>query len=153
MAWSNVAADQMVSFTDAQTGGFTLNSGQSSVTSNQCMTKSDAFTKYSLTATASTNALASNQLMRKDYWVSGAVCYVLADIGRDPDSSYIACENANFGSYILVSANAPSLLGATLLYNRCPPSAAATAGWYSDGARARQWNGSAFVGSPVQCII
>jgi hypothetical protein len=73
MAWSNVAANQMVSFTDAQTGGFTLKSGQSSVTSNQCMTKNDAFTKYNLTATANTNSLASNQLMRKDYWVAAVV--------------------------------------------------------------------------------
>lgn len=70
MSWGTLANNQMVSFTDAQGGGFIRNNGQSEVTSNQCMTKSDAFTKYLLTASSSTNALAANQLMEKDYWVA-----------------------------------------------------------------------------------
>jgi len=70
MAWGDLAGNQMVSYTDAQGGGFTLKPGQSSVTSNQCMTKNDAFTKYNLATTSNTNTVASKQLMRKDYWVS-----------------------------------------------------------------------------------
>ena len=52
MAWSSLASNQMVSYTDAQGGGFTLQSGQSNVTSNQCMTKSQALAKYVLNALA-----------------------------------------------------------------------------------------------------
>lgn len=73
MAWGDLASNQMVSYTDAQSGGFALKSGQSSVTSNQCMTKNDAFTKYNLAVTANTNSVASNQLMRKDYWVGATI--------------------------------------------------------------------------------
>lgn len=69
MAWSDLASNQMVSFTDAQSGGFTLNSGQSPVTSNQCMTKSDALTKYALDSSYM-SSYASNQLVPKSTWVS-----------------------------------------------------------------------------------
>ena len=70
MAWSSLAANQMVSYTDAQGGGFTLNSGQSSTTSNQCMTKSDALTKYYLDSTLM-SGYSSNQLVPKSAWVGG----------------------------------------------------------------------------------
>lgn len=69
MAFSNLAANQMVSYTDAQSGGFTLNSGQSHVTSNQCMTKSDALTKYNLDP-APMSSYANNQLVPKSTWVA-----------------------------------------------------------------------------------
>ena len=64
MAWNDLLANQMVSFTDAQGGGFTLKSGQSSVTSNQCMTKAQVLAKYNLGST-NLNAYASNQLVPK----------------------------------------------------------------------------------------
>lgn len=64
------ASNQMVTFTAAQSLGFTLNAGQSSVTSNQCMTKNDALTKYNLSASAM-SAYASNQLVPRSVWVSG----------------------------------------------------------------------------------
>ena len=48
MAFNDLASNQGVSFTNAQTGGFTLKPGQSSVTSNEQMTKLDATTKYYL---------------------------------------------------------------------------------------------------------
>jgi hypothetical protein len=48
MAFNDLASNQGVSFTNAQTGGFTLKPGQSSVTSNEMMTKLDATTKYYL---------------------------------------------------------------------------------------------------------
>lgn len=70
MAWSNVLSNQMVSFTDAQTSVFTLKSGQSIVTSNQCMTKLDALTKYNLNAT-SMSAYTDLQLVLKSAWVNG----------------------------------------------------------------------------------
>jgi hypothetical protein len=69
------ASNQMVSFTQAQTLGFALKSGQVSVNSTQCMTKLDAFTKYNLATTANTNTLANNQLMRRDFWATAVVSY------------------------------------------------------------------------------
>ncbi len=65
------ASNQMVTFTAAQSLGFSLNAGQSHVTSNQCMTKNDALTKYNLSASAM-SAYASNQLVPRSVWVSGA---------------------------------------------------------------------------------
>lgn len=65
------ASNQMVTFTAAQSLGFSLNSGQSAVTSNQCMTKNDALTKYNLSSSAM-SAYANNQLVPKSVWVSGA---------------------------------------------------------------------------------
>lgn len=64
------ASNQMITFTVAQSLGFTLNAGQSHVTSNQCMTKNDALTKYNLNA-SSMSAYASNQLVPRSVWVSG----------------------------------------------------------------------------------
>ena len=74
MSWSGLASNEMVTFTNAQGGGFTLNSGQSSVTSNECMTKSQALTKYNLDASAM-SAYANNQLVPKSVWVSGVTSY------------------------------------------------------------------------------
>lgn len=70
MSWAGLASNQMVSYTDAQGGGFTLQSGQSSVTSDQCMTKNDATTKYVLD-TSYLTSYASNQLIPKSVWVNG----------------------------------------------------------------------------------
>ena len=72
MSWAGLASNQMVSYTDAQTSGFNLQSGQSQVTSNQCMTKNDALTKYVLNSSYM-SSYASNQLVPKSAWVSGVV--------------------------------------------------------------------------------
>lgn len=69
MPWNDLASNQMVSYTDAQGGGFTLQAGQSSVTSNQCMTKADALAKYVLDSSYM-SSYASNQLVPKSTWVS-----------------------------------------------------------------------------------
>ena len=66
------ASNQMVTFTQAQSLGFALKSGQSHVTSNQCMTKSDALAKYNVDADAM-SSYASNQLVPRSVWVSGIV--------------------------------------------------------------------------------
>lgn len=89
MAWSSLLSNQMVSYTDAQGGGFTLQSGQSNVTSNQCMTKSDALAKYNLDASAMT-AYASNQLVPKSVWVSG-LAYVQYSRTSGYLTSILAC--------------------------------------------------------------
>ena len=70
MAWSSLASNQMVSYTDAQGGGFTLQPGQSAVTSNQCMTKADALAKYVLNSSYM-SSYANNQLVPKSTWVAG----------------------------------------------------------------------------------
>jgi hypothetical protein len=69
MPWIDLLNNQMVSFTDAQGGGFTLKSNQSNVNSNQCMTKLEALTKYNLVA-ASMSAYQDNQLVPKITWVA-----------------------------------------------------------------------------------
>lgn len=75
------ASNQMVTFTQAQSLGFPLNSGQSHVTSNQCMTKSDALAKYNLDASAM-NSYSSNQLVPRSAWVNSVAYY-----------SYVISEN------------------------------------------------------------
>jgi hypothetical protein len=73
MAWIDLANNQMVSFTDAQTSGIALKAGQSHVTSNECMTKSQIQAKYNV-LTAPMNSFASNQLVEKEKWASASSC-------------------------------------------------------------------------------
>jgi hypothetical protein len=78
MAWINLANNQMVSFTDAQTSGIALKAGQSHVTSNECMTKTQIQAKYNV-LTAPMDSFASNQLVEKEKWasaLSGNTLYV-----------------------------------------------------------------------------
>ena len=63
------ASNQMVTFTQAQSLGFALKAGQSHVTSNQCMTKSDALAKYNIDASAM-SSYANNQLVPRSAWVA-----------------------------------------------------------------------------------
>lgn len=88
------ASNQMVTFTQASTLGFTLNTGQSHVTSNQCMTKSDALAKYNLSA-ESMNGYANNQLVPRSAWVGGVAgnCYYL-DISWYGSTPSEACNNS-----------------------------------------------------------
>jgi hypothetical protein len=69
MAWIDLANNQMVSFTDAQTSGIALKAGQSHVTSNECMTKAQIQDKYNV-LTAPMDSFASNQLVEKEKWTS-----------------------------------------------------------------------------------
>jgi len=71
MAWIDLADNQMVSFTDAQTSGIALKAGQSHVTSNECMTKTQIQDKYNV-LTAPMDSYASNQLVPKSQWVSAS---------------------------------------------------------------------------------
>lgn len=70
------ASNQMVTFTQAASLGFSLNSGQSHVTSNQCMTKSEALAKYNLSS-SDMDSYSNNQLVPRSAWVSGVAgnCY------------------------------------------------------------------------------
>ncbi|MFB0903962.1 MAG: FISUMP domain-containing protein [Nonlabens sp.] len=63
-------SNEMVSFTQAQSLGFPLNSGQSNINSNQCMTKDAALAKYNLDANAM-NGYGNNQLVPRSSWVNG----------------------------------------------------------------------------------
>lgn len=71
MAFSNLASNQMVSFTEAQSSGFSLNVNQSQETSNKCMTKDETLAKYNLNASLM-STYSSNQLVPKSVWGSGA---------------------------------------------------------------------------------
>jgi len=65
------ASNQMVTFTQAQSLGFALKSGQSHVTSNQCMTKADILAKYNVTI----SGYADNQLVPRSAWVGSSYVY------------------------------------------------------------------------------
>lgn len=109
MAWSDLSSNQMVSFTDAQTSGFSLKSGQSHVTSNQCMTKLDATTKYNVTI----SGYANNQLVPKSAWTGSSYTY---NFGTPYSTGLSACTfvfgrnrfsnvaNLNVGSIIYTDA-------------------------------------------------
>ncbi|MFH6966489.1 hypothetical protein [Flavobacterium sp. FlaQc-28] len=84
--------NQMVSFTQAQSLGFSLNSGQSHVTSNQCMTKSDALTKYNLNA-SNMSSFANNQLVPRNNWATGVVGNYFDCVVNDHGES-ATCQNA-----------------------------------------------------------
>lgn len=66
MPWGDLQPTQWVSFTNMQTSGIPLKSGQSHTTSNEWMTKSEAIAKYSLkTSNSFLAAKASNQWVAK----------------------------------------------------------------------------------------
>jgi|694.fasta_scaffold107250_4 hypothetical protein len=94
MAWNDLLANQMVSYTDAQGGGFILNSGQIEVTSNQCMTKTNALAKYNLNAT-NLSAYSSNQLVPKGALINNII----------PLYNGIMTVGTNFGEYGYSSGN------------------------------------------------
>lgn len=68
------ASNQMVTFSQAQSLGFNLNAGQSHVTSNECMTKSQALSKYNLVSSAM-SAYSANQLVPRSVWVTPSITY------------------------------------------------------------------------------
>ena len=94
MAFSSLTSNQMVSEADAATAGFTLNSGQSHGSSNQCMTKSDALTKYNIDASAM-SSYANNQLVPKSTWAIREFSATMT-VGRD--SVYYGYYISLFGS-------------------------------------------------------
>jgi cellulose 1,4-beta-cellobiosidase len=71
MAFSGLQANQMVSYAEAASSGFTLKSGQTNPGTSQMMTKDMAFTMYNLAANANTNGIAGKQLMQKSFWSTG----------------------------------------------------------------------------------
>lgn len=79
MAWGDIGADDLVSFTNMQTSGISLNAGQTASTSNDIMTKSSATTKYNLDLAVSTLA-AKNSLdcVAKKDLVAGTVTLTVA---------------------------------------------------------------------------
>jgi hypothetical protein len=81
MAWNDLASNQIPTFTDLQTSGFTLNAGQSAVTSNECLTKTQALAKYNL-STSLMSSYASNQLVPKSNYASGSVTSYSINLDR-----------------------------------------------------------------------
>lgn len=123
MAWSSLASNQMVSFTDAQGGGFTLQSGQSPVTSNQCMTKNDALTKYVLNSSYMAS-YASNQLVPKSTWVAGIVSYNFPFNSTQNNTGLLACLIGSYNTNVYcadATITSSSIIysdsGLTTLYN------------------------------------
>lgn len=107
------APNQMVTFTQAQSLGFSLKSGQSHVTSNQCMTKTEALAKYNLNATAM-NGYASNQLVPKSVWVSGVNWYVY----KVSTSSFLnRSEACNTPFVVSKYSPSPTITNGMVIYN------------------------------------
>lgn len=67
MSWATLAANQMVSFIDAQGSGFTLKSGQSHINSPQCMTRANMNLRYNVLDPTS---YLSNELVPKSAWAA-----------------------------------------------------------------------------------
>lgn len=113
------ASNQMVTFTQAQSLGFALNSGQSHVTSNQCMTKSDVLTKYNIDASAM-SSYANNQLVPRSAWVNNVWAF---NIGNQYSSSSegingscISCAYPG-QSTIVLYAKQSNIINGTVLYS------------------------------------
>jgi hypothetical protein len=87
------ASNQMVTFTQAQSLGFALNAGQSSVNSNECLTKAQALAKYNLNA-GSMSAYASNQLVPRSVWAAGGDI-VRYDLRSHPCGGFNPIEGSN----------------------------------------------------------
>jgi hypothetical protein len=109
------ASNEMVSFTQASSLGFALQAGQSHVTSNKCMTKSEALSKYSLSS-ASMSGFASNQLVPRSAWVSGATAYafIFGNVGATSSSGVCALGNTGMTLY---SPSVDLTVGSKLYYN------------------------------------
>jgi hypothetical protein len=108
MAFVDLASNEMVTFTNAATGGFTLNAGQSNVTSNECMTKTQALTKYNLSSSAM-SAYASNQLVPKSTWVNGITYYDFCTQFASQSTSSASCSTA-LGDYPLQTTNSSGIV-------------------------------------------
>ena len=79
MAWGDLNNDDLVSFTNMQSSGIPLKSGQSATTSNDIMTKDAVTTKYFLDLSVSTLA-AKNSLdcvAKKDLSTGTAYSYLV----------------------------------------------------------------------------
>jgi|GEM_PF-2289430 len=133
------ASNEMVSFTQAQNLGFSLNLGQSHVTSNQCMTKLEATTKYSLN-TSLLNSYASNQLIPRSVWADCSVKispttykrFLCHNLGADTTLDQNAPVQGLIGNYYQWGRNTPVANGFT------PP--AAIGGWSFTSAADGAWS-------------
>jgi len=99
MAWNDLLDNQMVSFTDLQSSGFSLNPGQSHriTLTNQCITKSESLVKYNIKAT-NLSIYADNQLIPKTS--NGIINLVPNSIGCEKWScDYIFHETDPGGQY------------------------------------------------------
>jgi hypothetical protein len=90
----------MVSFTDAQTGPFSLNPGQSYTTSDQCMTKLQALTTFGLEA-GYMSTYGPDQLVPKDQWVGATVTYTYYGTlyGQNPCDPMVALYYGSNGQW------------------------------------------------------
>lgn len=112
MAFADLASNQMVSFTDAQSGGFAINSAQTNITSDQCMTKNDALTKYNLDASYM-SSYSDNQLVPKSTWVGISVTSYAHDFSLGYFDAYDSCLD-NFSYYTFYSADVTLIVGSRL---------------------------------------
>jgi hypothetical protein len=122
MPWNDLASNQMVSYTDAQTSPFILKPGQSSVTSNQCMTRLDIVTKYNVQS-----GLPDNQLVPKSAWVaSNSVVFTPPAINNNSGTVSILGNPATFVAVLSVSQYSGGTFTFSLTINGITRSVSAT---------------------------
>lgn len=132
MAWLDIANNQMITFTDAQGGGFTLNAGQSNVNSTQCMTKAQALAKYDLIA-SNMVSYAANQLVPKSAWAP-----VLTNVVR----GFSNVSNNSGGSIFFNPGN-------SIEYIKCIYVNRSSLGYGNSGGFAAYCNGAIQIGSQL----
>jgi hypothetical protein len=98
MAWSDVGQEQMVSFADAQSSGFQLRALQTNPGTNQCMSKTEALTRY-LLSSGSMASYSSNQLVPKKDWSAG-----LTEFGNGFNNTVYTVEYQSDGKLIVGGA-------------------------------------------------
>ena len=106
------ASNQMVTFTQAQSLGFSLKSGQSHVTSNQCMTKADVLVKYNVTI----SGYADNQLVPRSAWVSSESSYSHLVSHSTFSDRFSACYQ-NIPTFQILYSYSSTIINGTVLYS------------------------------------
>jgi hypothetical protein len=69
MAFNDLAANQMVAYNQASSGGFTLKSGQTNPNTLQMMTKDMAFAMYNLSPTTGSKYFRQSVNAKKVFWL------------------------------------------------------------------------------------
>lgn len=114
MAFSDLASNQMVADSQAATGGFSLNSGQSHTYTGKMMTKDEAVAKYNLDAVYLTS-YSGNQLIPKSVMVSCIVSY--AHTVRGAYYSSARAWGATGDSTFAVYSSSTNILASDTLYS------------------------------------
>lgn len=114
MAWNDLASNQIPTFTDLQTAGFALKAGQSHVTSNECITKSQALAKYNLSTSLMGN-FSNNQLVPKSNYGTTVTSYSF-DFSSAFANGILALNASSVSTSITLYSATANLIVGTVFY-------------------------------------